>query len=128
MDTFSDLMTSERARLDGEKQQIAAQQAELLASLEKINSELAAISAYELVKTGKPVGKPATARSTRRGSKRDAVLALIRDNPGLSRGEILERMGLKGDKTGEMSVSNALTAMIKANAVVRDGGKYQLAA
>jgi hypothetical protein len=45
----------------------------------------------------------------------------------LSRGEILEQMGLKGDKSGEMSVSNALTALTKSNQVLRDGGKYRAA-
>ena len=44
--------------------------------------------------------------------------------PPLSRGEILERMGLKGDKSGEMSVSNALTALAKGNQVRREGGRY----
>jgi len=34
-------------------------------------------------------------------------------------------MGLKGDKSGEMSVSNALTALTKNNQVQRDGGKYR---
>jgi len=33
-------------------------------------------------------------------------------------------MGLKGNKAGEMSVSNALTALTKGNQVRRDGGKY----
>ena len=45
------------------------------------------------------------------------MLELIRQSDGLSRGEILERMGLKGDKSGEMSVSNALTALTKSNQV-----------
>jgi hypothetical protein len=64
----------------------------------------------------------------RRGSRRDALLRLIRENPAsLSRGEILERMGLKGNKSGEMSVSNALTALTKANQVSREGGKYRSA-
>ena len=50
---------------------------------------------------------------------------MIRSNAtGLSRGEILERMGLKGDKSGEMSVSNALTALTKSNQVARREGKY----
>jgi hypothetical protein len=53
------------------------------------------------------------------------LLQLIRDNPdGLRRGEILERMGLKGDKAGEMSVSNALTALTKSNQVSRQEGRY----
>ena len=60
------------------------------------------------------------------GSKRAAFLELIRGNPdGLTRGEILGRMGLKGDKAGEMSVSNALTAMTKSQQVTRYEGKYR---
>jgi len=60
----------------------------------------------------------------RRGSKRDELLRVIRDGHGLTRGEILEKMGLKGNKSGEMSVSNALTALTKNNHVRRDGRKY----
>jgi hypothetical protein len=33
-------------------------------------------------------------------------------------------MGLKGDKAGEMSISNALTAVTKANQVTRRDGRY----
>jgi hypothetical protein len=52
-------------------------------------------------------------------------MQVIKDNPsGLTRGEILERMSLKGDKAGEMSVSNALTALTKANQVTRREGRY----
>jgi hypothetical protein len=59
------------------------------------------------------------------GSKRDALMQTIRQNPsGLTRGEILDKMGLKGDKSGEMSISNALTALIKANQISRRDGKY----
>jgi hypothetical protein len=36
-------------------------------------------------------------------------------------------MGLKGDKSSEMSVSNALTALAKSNQVRREGGKYHAA-
>ena len=37
-------------------------------------------------------------------------------------------MGLKGNKSGEMSVSNALTALTKTNQVTRQtGGKYVIA-
>jgi hypothetical protein len=52
---------------------------------------------------------------------------VIRENPaGLWRGELLEKMGLKGDKQGEMSVSNALTALTKAGHVNRKKGKYRI--
>ena len=58
------------------------------------------------------------------GARREELLNLIRDGNGLSRGDILERMGLKGDKTGEASVSNALNALGKRNQIRREGGKY----
>jgi hypothetical protein len=54
-------------------------------------------------------------------------LKIVSGGDGLSRAEILERMNLKGDKAGEMSVSNALTALTKSNQVRRDGGKYHSA-
>jgi len=63
----------------------------------------------------------------RRGSRREALLEIIRQSDGLSRGEILERMGLKGDKSGEMSVSNALSALTKSNQLRREEGKYRAA-
>jgi hypothetical protein len=65
--------------------------------------------------------------SGRRGSKRDELLRVIREGGGLTRGEILEKMGLKGNKSGEMSVSNALTALTKNNQVRRDGRAYHAA-
>jgi hypothetical protein len=56
---------------------------------------------------------------------REILLQLIKDNPvALSRGEILQRLHLKGDKAGEVSVSNALTSLIKSNEVVRRDRKY----
>ena len=94
---------------------------------------VAAIDAYEAAKTGKAPAARQTrgARGrpqARRGSKREALMQVIKDNPsGLTRGEILERMGLKGDKSGEMSVSNALTALTKANQVTRRDGRYAAA-
>jgi hypothetical protein len=125
---FSDFMARERDRLRAAREQIFNQQEELQRKLDEINREFAAIDAYETAKTGKPArgaGTP-TGRQQRgrRGSRREELLNLIRDGNGLSRGEILERMGLKGDKSGEMSVSNALTALTKRNQVRREGGKY----
>ncbi len=98
--------------------------------LGEINREFAAIEAYEAAKSGKAVSargggvSGGRRRQARRGSRREALLELIKGAAGLSRGEILERMGLKGDKSGEMSVSNALTALTKSDQVRREGGKY----
>jgi hypothetical protein len=124
----------ERARLHGEREAIFTQQHELENKLAEINRELSAIDAYEAAKSGKPVksGRAvATGRTRtrlvsqgRRGSKRDQLLKLIQESEGITRGEILEKMGLKGSKSGEMSVSNALTALTKANQVTRKDRKY----
>jgi hypothetical protein len=133
-ETFADFIARDRERLHAEREQIFNQQHELEGKLADINRELSAIDAYEAAKTGKA---PAAARQPRgararpqvgRGSKREALMQVIKNNPsGLTRGEILERVGLKGNKSGEMSVSNALTALTKANQVTRRDGRYAAA-
>jgi hypothetical protein len=124
---FSEFISRERERLRAEREQVFSQQEELERWLDALNREFAAIEAYETAKTGKAVRQASSGRQprARRGSRREALLELIRQSDGLSRGEILERMGLKGDKAGEMSVSNALTALTKNNQVRREGGKYR---
>ena len=126
-ETFQDYITRERERLHSEREAIFNQQHELEGKVAAINNEMRAIDAYEAAKSGKPVATRQTGRRApraRSGSKREQLLAVIRDGNGLSRGEILEKMGLKGNKSGEMSVSNALTALTKANQVSRREGKY----
>ena len=123
---FSEYIARERDRLRAEREQIFNQQEELQRKLDALNRESAAIEAYETTKTGKaarqaPAGRQ---RQARRGSRRQELLELIQQSDGLSRSDILERMGLKGDKAGEMSVSNALTALAKSNQVRREGGRY----
>ena len=109
--------------------------------LAELERELEAIDAYETTK-GKAEPTPTRkARSRRapvknakrkqpqaaspRGGKREALLQVLRENPdGLRRGEILTRLGVKGNKSGETSVSNALTALTKTNQLARLDGKY----
>jgi hypothetical protein len=138
---FADFIARERERLHAEREQVLSAQHELETKLTAINRELAAIDAYEQAKSGKTAAPARQARGgaartavrrgspggsgRRAGSRREGLLALIRESAtGLTRGEILEKMGLKGNKTGEMSVSNALTALTKGNQVSRQDGKY----
>ena len=122
---------SASGRTLNERKQIFNQQHELEGKLADINRELSAIDAYEAAKSGKAPAAARQPRGTqarpqgRRGSKREAVMQTIKDNPsGLTRGEILERMGVKGDKAGATSISNALTALTKANQVTRRDRRY----
>ena len=126
---FSEFISRERDRLRAEREQVFNQQEELQRRLDAVNREFAAIDAYQTAKTDKAARQTSAGRQSgaRRGSRREALLEIIRQSDGLSRGEILERMGLKGDKSGEMSVSNALTALTKSNQVRREGGKYRAA-
>src|SRR5688572_28710870 len=101
-DTFAEYIQRDRDRLNAEREAIFTQQRELESKLAEINREMAAIDAYEHTKTGKQAASGQRKGSSRRGpsagrrgSKREALLQLIRDNPsGLGRGDILERMGL----------------------------------
>jgi hypothetical protein len=123
---FSDYIARERERLSRERAEISNQKRTLDNRLAAIDREFQALDAYQTAKTGRPRSGRRTQpqRSARRGSRREELLNLIREGTGLSRGDILERVGLKGDKAGEMSVSNALTALSKSNQVRREGGKY----
>src|SRR3954447_4922422 len=126
---FSEFISRERDRLRAEREQVFNQQKELQRKLDAVNREFTAMEAYETAKTGKNARQASAERQpqARRGSRREALLEMIRQSNGLSRSEILERMNLKGDKSGEMSVSNALTALTKSNQVHREGGKYHVA-
>ena len=140
---FADIMQRERERLNREREEILNQQKDLENKLTEINREFAAIDAYEAAKTGKAATPSRQPRAPRKsgmpikqlsvdtgarpqtGTRREAILKVIEENPsGLSRGEILERIGLKGNKSAQKSVSNALTALTKNSQVLRREGKY----
>ncbi len=119
-------MTRQRDTLLKEREQILNEQHALQERLAAVNEMLAKFDAFEGNAAPKPIRQTRAPRApqARRGSKREALLQIIKEGHGLTRGEILEKMGLRGDKSGEMSVSNALTALSKANQVSRQDGRY----
>lgn len=136
-ESFESFTARERTRLEAEREIIRTRQAEFDRELDRIDREMHAITAYERAKSGAPMARQGRGgggqRSGggqprgRKGSKREDLLNVIRSANGMSRGEILEKMGLKGNKSGEMSVSNALTSLTKNGQVRREGGKYSVA-
>jgi hypothetical protein len=61
-------------------------------------------------------------------ARRDGIFAMIKQHAkGISRGDLLEAMGLKGNKSSEQSVSNALNNLKKAGRIVSTDGKYAAA-
>jgi hypothetical protein len=117
-------ITRQREALLQQREAIFTQQADLQTQLDEVNGMLAKFDVFE----GK-AARPSQTRGrrssgARQSSKRDDLLKVIREGHGLTRGEILDKMGLKGNKSGEMSVSNALTALTKGNQVARRDAKY----
>ena len=121
-------MKRERTRLQKARDKAAQKKAEVDRELEALERELTAIEAYDKATGGKakPVPKRASRRPrSRRGEKRQAILDLVNQHPhGLSRGEILNLIGVKGDKSGEQSVSNALSSLTKQNQLGKKDKKY----
>jgi hypothetical protein len=128
VDTFEGFIGKERARLEKARQEAIARKSEIEKELQSIDRELTAIGTYERAKTGKlpgPARRAGRRPGGRRGEKRQSILDLIKQHAsGLSRGEILATLGVKGDKSAEQSVSNALTALKKTKQVSSREGKY----
>lgn len=125
----------ERERATASLKALRSRRESLIADIDReiagTERELAAIDAYEAAKTGKtqaPARNGAVPRA-RKGSRRQDILDAVASAPdGMSRADLLERFGVKGDKSGEMSISNALTALTnKTGQLVREGGRYRLA-
>jgi hypothetical protein len=117
----------QREALLNQRQEILNQQQSLQEQIDQLDEMLTKFDVFQGKFAKRRAARKATsgrASGTRRGSKREELLAVIRGGNGLTRGEILEEMGLKGNKAGETSVSNALTALTKNNQVRRDGRKY----
>ena len=110
---LADVMRRERERLNREREELSNQHKDLENKLAEIDRELAAIDAYEAAKTGKAGTLSRPPRGQRKsgatipqssaeprvrrqaGTRREALLKIIGENPnGLSRGDILERIGL----------------------------------
>jgi hypothetical protein len=128
IDETQAFITRQRDALLAQREAIFTQQQALQTQLDSLNAMLAKFDVFEgkarPASSSSRAAKGTGARGPRAGSKREELLAVIRAGNGMSRGEILDKMGLKGNKAGEMSVSNALTALTKADEVRRENGKY----
>jgi hypothetical protein len=131
---FAGYMDQERARIHKECGALLAQKSAIEQHLTQLNRDMQAIDAYAAAKAGKAAPtrgtRPAASNGARPGSRRVAIIDAVGAHPrGLARRELIEMLGVKGSKSGEMAISNALTAMIKNNVLARnDEKKYVLAA
>ena len=114
-------ITKQRETLLAQRQELESQQQAIQAQIDELDVMLTKFDVFEGKQARKGGGRRTGGRAN---SKRDELLKLITSSKGVSRGEILEKMGLKGNKAGEMSVSNALTALTKSKQVARKDRKY----
>jgi hypothetical protein len=119
----------QREALLNQREELLNQQRTIQEQLEQLDEMLGKFDVFEGKGQQRKQSRSTGSRrnSGRRGSKREELIQVIREGGGLTRAQILERMGLKGNKSGEMSVSNALTALTKNNQVRRDGRAYHAA-
>ena len=111
-------------KLDEQKAKLLKDaKAEALAAAEKAIADLRELGFnYRLVLAGTDTGNP----KKRRTGIRDEVLASVKAHPkGFNRADLLEAMNVKGDKSGEQSVSNALSALKRAGTITTDDGVYK---
>lgn len=133
--TFESFVAQQREALAQRREQAQQRLAEVQAEINGIDRELQAITAYELAKEGKldlsPKGQrrpPSGPRKPRETGARQEILDLIKASEnGLTPAEIKEKRGVKGDKSGEQSISNALSNLLKQNRVTRHDGRYRAA-
>lgn len=128
-DTFEAFVEKERKRLTKQREDLLAKRATLDEQLASIDKEFNAIEAYEMAKRGKLPSAPRTRRAgttgTRRTGIRQEVLDRVKGKPdGVSRADLLDAMGLKGNKSGEQSISNALSALKKQGLIDNKDGMY----
>ena len=119
--TFEALVEGERERLKTKRAEVISRIKELEQELGGVDREMEAVNAYYAVKTGKRVS---TGTRAPRGSRRKEILDFVKSSGGMKRAELLEVLGVKGDKSGEQSVSNALSALKKNGQLIVEDGKY----
>ena len=127
-------VAAERGRRTKERDDIEAKMGELQSKLAEVDLKLAALNAYEKVLAGKLPVKATPrqrqgAKRVGRGEKQAQVLKLVEAAAeGLVRGDLIAKIGVKGNKSGEQSVSNALNALKKAGTIDSTDGKWHVVA
>lgn len=124
--TFEAFVASERNRIKEAKQALVSQKNDLDRQIAGLDKELAAIEAYESVKSGR-TATSSSSGGTRRTGIRDQILAVVKAAPdGISAGDVLKQMDATSDQD-KTAVRNALSALKKNNSIGLANGVYSAA-
>lgn len=117
--SFESFVDSERDRLKDKRSEMVEKIKLLEKQLMGIDQEAGAVNAYYAAKTGKAVS---TGERAPRGSRRKEVLdAISVSMNGLTKSELLQELGIVGDKTATNAVSNILSVMKKDGVIQSEG-------
>lgn len=126
-DTMESFISKQKETIQKKREETTAQIALLQVKLTEFDRELGAIDAYERALKGEPAKKKAGRGGGKRG-KRQELLAKIKAEPnGMTRAEVIDAYGGKGNKTVEQMVSNSLSALKKSNMLTLTDGRYKAA-
>ncbi len=120
-----DDFTQRRDRLRARRAELVAEQEARALEIAGIDRQLKGLDAYDAVLNERPA-KVSEKRRNRRGMSDDVLSALRTGPEGMTRGELLKELGMKGDESGEMAVSNALSRLVRAGTIARVDGRYVL--
>lgn len=122
MPTVSEI-DAQIAQLEKERAQVIENEKALkMAAVETALQDLNALGYNYRIVDG---AGTSTGGGRRRTGVRKDVLQAIKDQPGITRQQLLDKIGVAGDKSGENSVSNALSALKKAGEITGDKGTYE---
>ena len=121
MADFASLIEQERTRLNKIIDDLTTKRDAIDTQIAEAQRELSAITAYEKAKAP-VVKKTRTPRAAT--SKRSELLETIKANPGATRADLIEKLGIKGNKSAEQALSNKLSNMKKAGTITATDGKY----
>lgn len=121
---FQQQISKEKQRLRKQREDINKSIKSLEDQLKGIDAEVKAIQAYETARGGK-VAVKTKRRRRRKTSRRAEIVTIVQSSKnGVGRSGIIDKLGIKGDKSAEQSVSNALSAMKKAGELKHKDGLY----
>jgi hypothetical protein len=125
-DDLDSIMEKEKQKLLKKREDLEAKRQTIDTDIEALNAKLSRIDNY--FNPGKPATAPrkprATPTGTRapRGEHRSKITEALKANPtGLSGGEIIDKLGARGDKKQSQAIANALANMKKANEIRTEG-------
>ena len=127
---LTDTLKEKRMELNSKCGELEQEIGTLRKKLDEVNLELAAIDAYEDVMARGTRSKSAQVQARLNGGEvtREAVLDVIAGAVGrdVGRGEIIEALGVKGNRQGEVAVDNRLRELKREGDVLHEGRVYRI--